>query len=731
MASFIHTSLQGDDRGFRLLVLEPSTDRLAPLRCELNRASFDNKDLKYTALSYTWGDPLATTPILVNGVETQITLNLEAALRHIRQLSDVITLWVDALCINQEDLAEKNHQVEMMREIFSGAELVIAWLGSAGEDSDLAMGMFGKGLKALMEFKEIHYDSGEDGALGQPESWLISNEQGVTVSSECQEEDITTHVAQKVAMVGLQLPSTATMANCRDTCALPDLIDEHRDEHHVTEKPSISSISQIFRSHESASSQDDLLFHELMESKSFWELMREYRTAMTRLTTREIIAMRKLLKRSWWRRTWVVQEVLLAKKVTFKCGDAEVSGEHISSWRVESLLVLDTWGAAHDAIGPMWPAAALLESLRDPTEESGVMEYLYWYDMREATRPHDHIYGLLGIMPTKYRDLLGAPDYGCKAEDLFIKVATKLIMEDKLELLRAAGQSASPRTSSAKRMSLPSWVPDWTTQCLNIKPEDVFEVTAHFPKPGFSLSENLTELTVTGYKFDAVESIQSLPALAQGKMPLWQSDEFIRDDLKPPPLQELINVLLSGVWTDKENELERFHMFAAFLQELEEYRVSVSREGARGGHGDSSYLAGLLHWTGETRDGRTDVEILQKVYSAETARSFSTWYHTQSSADLQCSYMIYSFCRDGFLGNTGCSIFRTSNGSFGIMRAAVAMGDIICVVHGCLYPLALRRIDFSKYLLVGSVHVLPGLTRGGFKQAVEEGEVMTEIFTLV
>jgi hypothetical protein len=47
--------------------------------------------------------------------------------------------WYDALCINQEDIAERNHQVQLMRDIYRSAELVVAWLGEEKDESDLAM----------------------------------------------------------------------------------------------------------------------------------------------------------------------------------------------------------------------------------------------------------------------------------------------------------------------------------------------------------------------------------------------------------------------------------------------------------------------------------------------------------------------------------------------------------------------------------------------------------------
>jgi Heterokaryon incompatibility protein (HET) len=47
--------------------------------------------------------------------------------------------WIDALCINQASIEEKNHQVAMMRKIYSSASFVLVWLGPEADDSAIAM----------------------------------------------------------------------------------------------------------------------------------------------------------------------------------------------------------------------------------------------------------------------------------------------------------------------------------------------------------------------------------------------------------------------------------------------------------------------------------------------------------------------------------------------------------------------------------------------------------------
>ncbi|OQN96190.1 hypothetical protein B0A48_17697 [Cryoendolithus antarcticus] len=82
----------------------------------------------YTALSYEWGLPTSPGAIVLNGESRSVRRNLYNALAY---LPDHITgpVWVDALCIDQANAHERNHQVRAMGEIYGCASLVIAWLG--------------------------------------------------------------------------------------------------------------------------------------------------------------------------------------------------------------------------------------------------------------------------------------------------------------------------------------------------------------------------------------------------------------------------------------------------------------------------------------------------------------------------------------------------------------------------------------------------------------------------
>ncbi|KAI1379947.1 heterokaryon incompatibility protein-domain-containing protein [Hypoxylon crocopeplum] len=85
------------------------------------------REVPYEALSYTWGAPVFSHPIWINGIEFFITENLDSALRHLRLTDAKRYLWVDALCINQFDVKEKSIQVGRMFSIYAKAQRVVAW----------------------------------------------------------------------------------------------------------------------------------------------------------------------------------------------------------------------------------------------------------------------------------------------------------------------------------------------------------------------------------------------------------------------------------------------------------------------------------------------------------------------------------------------------------------------------------------------------------------------------
>ena len=97
------------------------------------------RDPVYESLSYTWGDQSRKREIWLNSEKFSVTANLECALRYLRKTTEPRTLWVDAICINQDDVEEKNVQVLRMGQVYRQASSTIIWLGEESEHSNRAL----------------------------------------------------------------------------------------------------------------------------------------------------------------------------------------------------------------------------------------------------------------------------------------------------------------------------------------------------------------------------------------------------------------------------------------------------------------------------------------------------------------------------------------------------------------------------------------------------------------
>jgi hypothetical protein len=163
-SSFAYSPI--DTSSIRLLIMHLGDDETIQLRFMVFPLS---KCPAFVALSYMWGAPSLRHSIWLEGQEIQIRENLWSALHTIRKrLRDCMTLshprlgkltsigqwsnlvpsigcpkcyrffWIDALCINQDDMLERNHQVSMMKSIYTNADRVITWLGRGDEVSHAA-----------------------------------------------------------------------------------------------------------------------------------------------------------------------------------------------------------------------------------------------------------------------------------------------------------------------------------------------------------------------------------------------------------------------------------------------------------------------------------------------------------------------------------------------------------------------------------------------------------------
>ena len=120
-------------RCIRLVRLVSYTDNT--VECEMKQLDLTSPD-PWFALSYVWGTSPPDHTLLLNKKSFEIRANLFAALKAIDNapvgdpsLPPNLWIWIDAICINQDDNEEKSKQVPLMGEIYSQAREVFVWLG--------------------------------------------------------------------------------------------------------------------------------------------------------------------------------------------------------------------------------------------------------------------------------------------------------------------------------------------------------------------------------------------------------------------------------------------------------------------------------------------------------------------------------------------------------------------------------------------------------------------------
>ncbi|ETS85904.1 hypothetical protein PFICI_03929 [Pestalotiopsis fici W106-1] len=137
---FQYTPLDKGKTEIRLLEIIPQVD--SSLKYSLTTSNLKTSP-PYIALSYTWGNDEPSHTIVVNGRVFKVRDNLSYVLPHLAKLRrngeqsgfrrDEQYFWIDAICIDQQDTKERNHQVAIMADIFNSASLTIAWLGPEDE----------------------------------------------------------------------------------------------------------------------------------------------------------------------------------------------------------------------------------------------------------------------------------------------------------------------------------------------------------------------------------------------------------------------------------------------------------------------------------------------------------------------------------------------------------------------------------------------------------------------
>ncbi|KAH8649435.1 heterokaryon incompatibility protein-domain-containing protein [Tricladium varicosporioides] len=164
----------------RLIRIIPDADH-HPIRCELSIIDWElyPKHEYYDALSYEWGDVGYDREVNVQGKPFMVRENLWHALHHLRSAKFNCPIWIDAICINQDDPEERSAQVNKMDMIYGSAKSVHVWLGQEGQQSTAAFGL----LEEISDFFK-----------------LILKEAAFETSVASREISIFTHIKKQVVL---------------------------------------------------------------------------------------------------------------------------------------------------------------------------------------------------------------------------------------------------------------------------------------------------------------------------------------------------------------------------------------------------------------------------------------------------------------------------------------------------------------------------------------------------
>ncbi|TVY16431.1 Heterokaryon incompatibility protein 6, OR allele [Lachnellula arida] len=364
----------------RLLEVEPA-DGSSLIICNLRVCSLDDQPF-YEALSYTWGNSGAKRTIICNGIEFNTTDNCYNALLRLRYPQQKRILWVDAICIDQTNVLERNQQVQLMRRIYNQANRVLIWLGVEENGSTQAIAM-------LPKLKEVSLLHEREILLQMMEDEFYPAQKGRSDAPPMRTAD---NAIQAITNIEVQLKTqTAAVVTARG------LILQDGVEREGLPGPS----------------------HD----------------AWTELSS--------LLRRAWFSRVWVLQEVVMSKEAL----ELALAADCLE----KTLLPLGP------AIGSRMPR--MMDNLRQGLRSGqswDLLRLLLISHGLDCTDIKDKVYGVLGMAPKDPGPWLKI-DYALPVLAIFRNTALSILHGkrgfDVLALVR-----------HPKRISgLPSWAPDWTS----------------------------------------------------------------------------------------------------------------------------------------------------------------------------------------------------------------------------------------------------------------------------
>ena len=611
----------GDPRGvfsIRLLHLLPATDGEAKLECQLIETHIPESQssraqgsthVQYQALSYTWGEPEFPRSLHVlrgpgdGGAEhaslagvVNITENLHSALHNLRKPDKTLVLWVDAVCIDQANISERNHQVGNIPQTYAAAASVLVWLGTDEHNGRLCLSFF-TDLAAL----------------------IISDPDGGPQDSG---------------------------ASWRKRLKINKIVSAFLDS--AQPRPIAS-----------------------------------------------------FLARPWFRRRWIVQEVVLANDVSVHCGEASIR------WNTFELALTELFendkGGFSDEHRTALRTMSRIRNADSGAKSQVPLDTLVEFETFVCANPRDRLYALYGVIQHWFpgsagkEAWIGNVDYALSIGDVFTNFAILMMKLNNMLppdmpydpvthvlQLAAAIQQPTPRgglVSEEVCEKIPSWVPDWTgtltSTPLNHTPTDR-DASSGIPKRQVEIltSNHDTRLLISiGLVYDIVTANISL-------------------DIEPlsGPVHEAkatLNDFLCSV-------AESFNDTGFFsTTNIDVYRPT-------GQHIISALATALIaNWEHTPANS----------YFAQHRRFPGDFLEQLESSKHHLSEILHkwpAYVELVTITMRGRGLFLTQSGYIGVCAANVRPGDVVCILSDIKIPFILRPKRGEAVPVQDSLPHIPG-----------------------
>ncbi|KAK4445233.1 HET-domain-containing protein [Podospora aff. communis PSN243] len=442
-------------------------------------------------------------------------------------------------------------------------------------------------------------------------------------------------------------------------------------------------------------------------------------------------ALHDLLARKYWRRAWIVQEGSLGKADTpVLCGDQELP--FITVYRMFMFLgrtdevlniymrgELETAGRTinndiHISIGVVAKIGEYQQETESGNTHLDTFSAIQISRSVDATNPRDKIYGLLALMPNDLTQHIH-PDYTAPVADVYASFARLTIEQTKsLEILRMV---APPKPTST--LSLPSWIPDFTTPHELCSLGSVPHRASGTTTPTVSFPSSSSSITTRGLLIDTIDGLgcewsngwpasTCLPSppsaqrnpygtFSGAKDALWRTLVSNRS-VYTTALEEDYSLLLSVPAIDKAAK-SGTHLSPDLLDLAKSHLLSYC---VRAFEGNKEFtLAG--HKLGDFFDVEPDFE---RIGSKEVLPSLRHALNARDRINLYRRLFTTAEC--GFVG---------------VGMQEVKKGDVVAVLYGFSMPVVLRGDGEGKgrWRVVGECYV-HGLMEGEGLGMLERGE---------